>query len=214
MMRIVRVSQLMVTVSRRAYDPMSVLGTSTLSSQFVQQLKEDLAAEDLKKQPGVGTFGDTMRSCIAKGELDHLESPAADEAHLRKLDVMVDDWFTRIPLPKDPMRAALAPTKEELVEHERFEVLKEAMRERYQTSTRRKRAEEERIGIAMKRVEDGSHPAFNNATKYEAYETVSDRVREASFAQTSENDALRQELEEMKRKVAALEAKVRKSEGL
>eukprot|EP00455_Lapot_gusevi_P029310 TRINITY_DN31382_c0_g1_i1.p1 TRINITY_DN31382_c0_g1~~TRINITY_DN31382_c0_g1_i1.p1 ORF type:complete len:226 (-),score=32.14 TRINITY_DN31382_c0_g1_i1:2-592(-) len=188
----------------------SVLGTSTLSSQFLQQLKEDLSAEEMKKQSGFGTFGETMRSCISKGELEHMESPAADEAHLKKLDKMVDNWFTKIPLPKDPMRAALAPTKEELAEQEKFEVLKEAMRERYQSANRRKRAEEERIGVAMKRVEDGTHPAYNKASKYEAFETVSEKISLAKAAD-NEADALRKELEEMKRKVAALEASLKQS---
>lgn len=209
-MRLIR--HLRLSLGRKCdfHDPVSVLGTSTFSSQFIQQLKEDLAAEDLKKQSGVGTLGDTMRSCIAKGELDHMESPEADAKHLKKLDSMVDNLFARIPLPKDPMHSALAPTKEELVDHERFEVLKEAMRERYQTSIRRKRAEEVRIGAAMKSVEDGTHPAYNRTAKYEAYETVSERLG-ASKSASDENDALRKELEEMKRKVAALEAKVRKA---
>jgi hypothetical protein len=188
----------------------SVLGTSTLSSQFLQQLKEDLNAEELKKQTGFGTFGETMRSCIAKGELEHMESPEADERHLKKLDKMVDNWFEKIPLPKDPMRAALAPTKEELVENERFEVLKDAMRERYQSSNRRKRAEEVRIGAAMKRVEDGTHPAYNKASKYEPFETVAEKMSSAKAAD-NEADALRRELEEMKRKVAALEATLKQS---
>lgn len=201
------------SVRARCFQDMtaSVLGTSTLSSQFLQQLKEDLTAEELKKTSGVGTFGETMRSCISKGELEHMESPEADEAHLRKLDKMVDNWFDRIPLPKDPMRAALAPTKEELADHEKFEVIKEAMRERYQSSNRRKRAEDDRIVKAMKSVEDGTHPAYSKLSKYEAYTTVPEKVS-ANRAADAENDALRRELDEMKRKVAALEAKVKESQ--
>ena len=185
-----------------------------MSPKFIEQMKEDLAAEELKRF-GVGTFGDTMRSCISKGELEHMESPAADEMHQKKLDGMMESFFSKVPLPKDPMRAALAPTKEELTEIERFEVLKEAVRERYHANNQRKRSEEQRISAAMKQVEDGSHPSYDAMHKYDAYEPLVSRVeaqrqgQARQEAEEEETEALKRELEEMKRKVASLESKMR-----
>lgn len=186
--------------ARAFTDPASVLGTS-LSSSFIEQVKEDLAAEELRKRTGIGGFGDTLRNCISKGELDHMECPEADAAHVAKLDKMVDTLFSRIPLPKDPMKAALAPTKEEVAQLESFEELKEAVRVRYQSSQRHKAAENRRISIAMQKVEDGTHPAFSKVSKYLGDEAV--------CSEAAEVESMQRELEAMKKKVAALEAQMR-----
>lgn len=206
----------------------SVLGTSTLSTQFLRQMQEDLTAEEGKKQ-GISGFADLQRASIAR-ELDHMESPEADAAHLAKLDKQVTSFFDRIPLPADPMKAALAPTRDEIVQQEKFEVLKETVRERYMATQSRRRVEEKRIHEAMKRVEDGTHPSFEKVNKYDAL--VEDETSTygsrfvASSSSTSrggvaaEGDPAAQqrakevskaeeELAEMRRKVAALEAQLK-----
>lgn len=206
-------------------DPASVLGT-TLSSSFIEQVKEDLVAEDLRRRTGVGGFGDTLRSCVHKGDLEHMESPQADAAHLRKVDRMMDNLFARLPTPADPIRAALAPTKEEVADIERFEELKEVVRERYLAKQRRRTGEELRIKEAMKRVEDGSHPSFRREARYRedmfpgeesvcASPSVAQKAASETTVSPSANatdpddvDALQQELEAMRKRMAELEAEM------
>ena len=209
----------------------SVLGTSTLSNQFLRQMQEDLAAEEVKKQ-GISGFADLQRASIAR-ELDHMESPEADAAHLAKLDKQVTNFFARIPLPKDPMKAALAPTRDEIVQQEKFEVLKETVRERYMATQSRRRVEDRRIAEAMKKVEDGTHHMFQNVNKYDTLVEDTSSLSGARLVPHADGEAARssstttmfnevqeqrrvaevskaeQELSEMRRKVAELEAQLK-----
>lgn len=221
-----------ITNSARSFtDPSSVLGTG-LSSTFIQQVKEDLVAEELRRRTGIGGFGDTLRSCITKGELEHMESPESDAAHQKKMDRMIDSLFSRLPMPEDPIKAALAPTKEEVAQIEQFEELKEAVRERYHAQQRRRRNEEVRIAGAMKRVEDGSHPAFSRRSKYDSDRLPGDELLDApapssTKRQTVDSDlgaqvkasaagdgtsdvedveAMQRELDAMRKRMAQLEA--------
>lgn len=185
-------------------------------------MQEDLTAEEGKKQ-GISGFADLQRASIAR-ELDHMESPEADAAHLAKLDKQVTSFFDRIPLPADPMKAALAPTRDEIVQQEKFEVLKETVRERYMATQSRRRVEEKRIHEAMKRVEDGTHPSFEKVNKYDALVQDETSAYGSRFVASSrgvvESDPAAQqrakevskaeeELAEMRRKVAALEAQLK-----
>jgi hypothetical protein len=180
----------------------SVLGTSTLSPEFIEQLKDDLIeqeqlAEEERKVGGI------FASCIRKGELDHMESPEADRRHLGKLEKQVDTLFARLPEPKDPLKAARAPTRAELEDTEKFEALKEAMRERYHGQNRRRKAEAARIDAAMKAVEDGTYDAAYAQSRPAAVRSEADglKMSEADL----ENLKILQELQETKAKMRELE---------
>jgi hypothetical protein len=180
----------------------SVLGTSPFPVSLMQELEREHVEEETKRRGGIG---ETLRNCISKGELDHMESPEADEAHLRKLDAMVNNFFAKRPLPPDPMKAALAPTKDEIVQAEKFEVLKEAVRERYLATQAKRRSEDKRIAEAMKEVEHGTHQVRTSLGTYEG-----EGPTEASFVRPtpqSDAEATRKEIERLKRRLAELEAK-------
>ncbi|RNF04414.1 hypothetical protein TraAM80_05194 [Trypanosoma rangeli] len=167
----------------------SVLGTGTVPSDLMRTLQEELQEEERRKQFGIG---ETLRNCIGQGNLDHLESPEADAVHLQKLDSMVESFFSRIPLPEDPMKAALEPTEEELKKNDECEVLKEAVREQYQRRRAAKAAEEARLARAMKRYDVPiENEANSNATEH--VDTPNDTVE------------LRQQIDVMKRQLAKLE---------
>lgn len=201
----------------------SVLGTTTMSSKFLEQLKEDLIQEECKKRTGAGSFADNLRNCIGIGEIDHLESPESDKAAASKLDRLTDDFFSKIPLPPDPMKAALAKTKEEKEEIEKFEVIKEAVRERYQARLNMRKSEEARIQMAMRQVDEGTHPSFQKESKYTAYEPLSapplvESVAEPPLTEDEELEIaqmklLETELELMRAELAAIEAQMDKDDA-
>ena len=179
----------------------SVLGTSTFPLSLVQELEREAVDEQTKRKGG---FGESLRNCISKGELDHMESPQADEAHLRKLDAMVTNFFDKKPLPADPMKAALAPTKEEIVQTERFEVLKEAVRERYLATQAKKRNEERRINTVMKQVEDGTHVVATSLPRFDGEDIA---LPTPNSDVDDEREATRKEIEQLKKRLAELEAR-------
>ncbi|KAG5500639.1 hypothetical protein JKF63_03735 [Porcisia hertigi] len=127
----------------------SVLGTSTMSGSLLKRLQEDLENENELRTKGMG---ETLQNCVHRAELSHMESPEADARFLKTLDAKVDDLFTRIPLPQDPMKAALALTDEEVKENAAAELLKEAVREMYLRKLDFKQAEELRLKKAEERL--------------------------------------------------------------
>ncbi|ESL09360.1 hypothetical protein TRSC58_02919 [Trypanosoma rangeli SC58] len=167
----------------------SVLGTGTVPSDLLRTLQEELQEEECRKQSGIG---ETLRHCIRQSDLDHLEGPEADAVHLQKLDSMVESLFSRIPLPEEPMKAALEPTEEELKKNDECEVLKEAVREQYRRQRAAKAAEEARLARAMKRYDAASgNEATSDTTEH--VDTPNDTVE------------LRQQIDAMKRQLAKLE---------
>ncbi|ORC86960.1 uncharacterized protein TM35_000241100 [Trypanosoma theileri] len=168
----------------------TVLGTGTLPQGFVKTLQEDLNEEEIyRRQSGIG---ETLRNCIRHSDLDHIESPESDAAHLQKVESMMENLFSKIPLPLDPMKTALAPTEEELREREEHEVLKEAVREQYLRQKAYKAAEETRISEAMKRyeVDNGDQKVSSSLNKKE---TCNDSLE------------LRRKIDDMKRQIEKLE---------
>jgi hypothetical protein len=136
---------------RRAFSEFnsgSVLGTSTLSGSLLKGLQEDLRHENELRTRGMG---ETLQNYVNRTELSHMESPEADEKFLKELDTKVDDLFSRIPLPEDPMRAALALTDEEVKEEAAAELVKEAVREMYWRKLDAKKAEELRLKHAQEK---------------------------------------------------------------
>jgi hypothetical protein len=131
----------------------NILGTGSFPADFVRELHQDVVDADERRS----SIAQPFSSSIRKAELDHMESPEADERHLKKLSKMTDDLFARIPTPEDPMAAALAPTKDEVKEREKFEVLKEAVRDRYRAQQQRQQQEDGRIAAAMMAVEKGTY---------------------------------------------------------
>lgn len=126
----------------------SVLGTSTLSGNLLKDLQEDLRHENELRTRGMG---ETLQNYVNRAELSHMESPEADEKFIKELDAKVDDLFSRIPLPEDPMRAALALTDEEVKEEAAAELVKEAVREMYWRKLDAKKAEELRLKHAQEK---------------------------------------------------------------
>ncbi|EAN91668.1 hypothetical protein C3747_108g68 [Trypanosoma cruzi] len=167
----------------------SVLGTGTVPHELMRTLQEELKEEERRRQGGIG---EALRNCIGQSELDHLESPEADAAQRRKLDLMAESLFSRLPLPEDPMKAALAPTEEELKKREECEVLKEAVREQYMRQKASNAAEEARLSRAMKR-----------------YEVVAERGANSDIPEhmktPGEMNELRQEIDNLKHQLAKLE---------
>jgi hypothetical protein len=190
-----------VSTSRRHQS--SILGTSTLSPEFLEQFREDVMEQELLAQEE-RKIGGIMASCIRKSELDHMESPESEKRHLAKLDKQVDTLFSRLPEPKDPMKAALAPTRDELEENEKFEALKEAMREKYHSQLRKKNQEASRIDAAMKAVEEGTYEAKYSKSRPKPVLTEGEEAGTITPEQM-EKISLLQELEETKRKMRELE---------
>lgn len=126
----------------------SVLGTSTLSGGLLKDLQTDLQHENNIRTRGVG---ETLQNYVNRAELSHMESPEADEKFAKELSAKVDDLFSRIPLPEDPMRAALALTDEEVKEEAASEMVKEAVREMYYRKLDAKKAEELRLKHAQEK---------------------------------------------------------------
>lgn len=141
--------------SRRSYTDAgyasSVLGTSTITGQFLAQIKEDAEA-------GAMSYGETLASCvIRKGEMDHLESPDADARYFDKIDRQAAGLFSRVKAPENPMKVALAPTPDEVRENVQLELLKESVRERYHAMRMQKANENRRIDAVMSSIEDGTY---------------------------------------------------------
>lgn len=126
----------------------SVLGTSSLPANFVKSLQEDLDRENRLRTQGMG---ETLANCIRRAELSHMESPEADRKFAERLHGQVDDFFSKLPTPADPMRAALAKTPEELEENAAAEMVREAVREAYLRRLGAGKAEEMRLKNAMRR---------------------------------------------------------------
>ncbi|KPI86545.1 hypothetical protein ABL78_4368 [Leptomonas seymouri] len=126
----------------------SILGTSLHPGCSLKDLQEDLKHENELRTRGIG---ETLQNFVNRAELSHMESPEADEKFLKDLDIKVDDFFSRIPLPEDPMRSALALTDEEVKEEAAAEVVKEAVREMYWRKLDAKKAEELRLKHAQEK---------------------------------------------------------------
>lgn len=132
----------------------SVLGTSTFSAQLIREINEEMAVNDRERRGAPRT---TFINCIRQGELDHMESPESDERAKVKLDGMIENLFSKLPTPSDPMAAALMKTPEEEAKEDHLEALRDEVRERYRNSQRRSRVESQRIAKAMDHVQSGSH---------------------------------------------------------
>lgn len=78
-------------------------------------------------------------------QISHMESPESDEALLTKIDKQVDSLFRALPLPEDPMKAALAPTEEENNESASTEMIKEVVRKAYRHRLQMIETEKKRI---------------------------------------------------------------------
>lgn len=110
---------------------------------------------------------------ISREGLSHLESPEMDEALRKKLSQNIDQFFSSIPLPKDPMAAALAPTPEEVEENLAGEALKETVREAYWRRVDAQRREESRIATAMERRFAPFTPSSTTTTNFTSSFTIS-----------------------------------------
>lgn len=135
-----------------------------------------------------------------KGDLGHMESPEKDAAVTKEIGDMVDSLFARLPMPPDPLKAALQPTKEELANMARFESLKEAMREKYLARRKGAKLDDERIatsqashGAAAKRHTDRAVDGTPKAT--------------GSTANEMRSRHLKLEMEEVRQKLARLKEK-------
>ncbi|CBH18125.1 uncharacterized protein TEOVI_000178700 [Trypanosoma equiperdum] len=156
---------------------------------FTGALLEDLRAggccgDQTEDNPG---------SSLRHGELDHFESPEAEAAHVEKVNTVVDDLFSRMPLPEDPMGAALAPTKEEMEEKAEWDVLKEVVRERYQRKIALKEAERVRIDKAMQH--------------YRVDKDIEGGVSGVTGA-TGDSEKIRKKIERMKQEIVELERRL------
>lgn len=106
---------------------------------------------------GSGRANNSGDSCfrpnveVSSEGLSHLEGPEADKDLREKLSQNIDNFFSSIPLPENPMAAALAPSPEEIEENAAGEALKEAVREAYWRRLRAERNENVRIEESMKR---------------------------------------------------------------
>lgn len=114
------------------------------------------SSSSLPKEGGE-RVGNSGNSCfrlnveVSSEGLSHLEGPDADEALREKLSRNIDNFFSSIPLPTNPMAAALAPSPEEIEENAAGEALKEAVREAYWRRVRAERNENLRIEESMNR---------------------------------------------------------------
>ncbi|KAG5474891.1 hypothetical protein LSCM4_04071 [Leishmania orientalis] len=206
----------------------SILGTDTTSGSLLKTLQDDLRNENELRAKGIG---ETLQNYVHRAELSHMESPQADEQFLKALDAKVDDLFARIPLPQDPMKAALALTDDEVREEAAGELVKEAVREMYWRKLDARRAEELRLKRAREKMqEQGVNRYYDELREEEklreyaetrraagrtAVETrspvgkVSDEPLPGDVDSTLSAEALRKELTEVKAKMAQLEELLR-----
>lgn len=160
---------------------------------------------------------------ISAQEVSHMESPEADEAHRRRVSRTIDELFSKIPLPEDPMAAALAPNAEEEQENAAAEMLKEAVREAYWRRVNARRAEEARVEKAMQRrfpglahssslspsssISSAPIPSPQTRTDPDTAAAVT-RAGKAHPTGESSEEQLRLELEAMKARVRELETQL------
>lgn len=130
-----------------------------------------------------------------------MESPEADEAFLAKFGTKVDDFFSRIPLPEDPMKAALARSPEELEEVASAELVKEAVREAYLRRLGAKQTEELRLKRAAKRLDKGT----TAGEYFERTDAGANSVAADAANDVLDDEKIRKQLAEMKEKVRLLE---------
>lgn len=208
----------------------SVLGTSTLSGSLLKDLQMDLKHENEIRTRGVG---ETLQNYVNRAEMSHMESPEADAKFARELSTKVDDLFARIPLPEDPMRAALALTDEEVKEEAASEMVKEAVREMYYRKLDAKKAEELRLKHAQEKyAKQGMRLYFAEKKEDEAWQeryanvvnggtsscatTSAEETRGDSSGRAGRENAstadLRAELAAMKAKMAKLEEMLREKQ--
>eukprot|EP00758_Cryptobia_borreli_P003422 Tbor_TRINITY_DN3732_c0_g1::TRINITY_DN3732_c0_g1_i1::g.2411::m.2411 len=194
-------ARLLPVINGRRYYYTTILGTDTITSSFIRDLKADTEALNANRS-------EAIRECVmgGKGELDHMESPEVDKKHVHKIERLADDLFSRIDLPADPMKAALAPSEEEVMQNEKFEVLKDIVRERYQSSNRRKSNERSRITRAMDEVAAGTYKLPLDRER-ETVERMNANKRASIAAEDLEKEALRNEVKELKARLAAMEKK-------
>nr|CCC95686.1 unnamed protein product [Trypanosoma congolense IL3000] len=176
---------------RRVGGTSHIFSTSVSEQEMIKTLVDDLRDKDCS------TVGTTLElhKPIAYGELDHLDSPQADAAHLEHVRTEVDSLFSRLPLPDDPMKTALEPSGREVAEQEGWDVLKEMVRERYHRSIALRAAEKARIEGVMKR-----------------YQQATDEPMEPDIPKgatsTEEAERIRRRIEHMKLEIAQLEKKL------
>lgn len=195
-MRSLRPGAVVKTTGVRGMFGETILGTGTISGAFAVELQRDLASMGQK----VDRFESIKDCVIKKGELDHMESPEDDIRQMQKIDRLADDFFSRIPLPEDPMAAALAPTHDEVVQNERFEILRESVRERYQAAQSVRRIEDSRIKEAMGRVADGTWKRVSMAQSEE------DEIVAAAPRVDLEKQRMQLEIEALRKRLAELES--------
>lgn len=174
----------------------SVLGTSTFSASLLREINEEMAQNDRERR---GAPRSTFINCIRQGELDHMESPEADERAKAKVDGLIENLFSKLPTPKDPMAAALMKTPEEEAKEDHLDALRDEVRERYRKSQRRTKAESDRIASAMDRVKSGTH---KSQTKEPMDESL---LVAAEPDHVSRERELQLEIAAMKARVAQLE---------
>lgn len=158
-----------------------------------QEILKELARESEPERVSLGMEVRTNGS-----EIGHMESPEADAAHRDRLMREIDDLFTRLPQPTDPMGAALAPTAEEQQENAAAEMLKEAVREAYWRKVDRQRAEERRVERAMERRFPS--PSFQPSVAGD------DATRGSAPTSGPSREELEKELLQLRCRVATLEA--------
>jgi hypothetical protein len=176
----------------------SILGTGNFSADFVRELRQDMAEMERERK---GLPRDTFANAVLNGDLNHMESPESDEKHKRKIDRAAADLFSRLPMPADPMKAALAKSHEEMNAIDDLDALKEQVRERYRRGNRMRRTESQRIDAAMNEVSTGSHRMMRTGPGIDELVDV-DRRAPAE----KREDELQAEIAAMKRKVAELES--------
>ena len=187
----------------------SVLGTDSFGSDFLSTVKQDLL--ELEDPEGRMSLGQTMTSCIRKGELDHMESPEADALRQAKTDVAIDSFFSKLPDIGDEKRAmqlALQKTPEEQKDHEAVELVREVMREKYQRMRGRRRAEHNRIEAAMELVAAGKHSSQRGETPTDMQHDTSLTTRADSAMDTRMKQQQQQHQIENGDEVAALKAQI------
>lgn len=196
---------------------------------MLKTIEEDLRCEQERKKSGIG---ETLQNYVHRAELSHMESPEADEKFLVALGSKVDDLFSKIPLPDDPMKAALSPTPEDMQEEAAAEIVKEAVREAYWRRLDAKQAEELRLRRAQEKLRrDGPQKHFSelsetnetegcatSSTMGHPFSQIQKRTSKDAGGSVVEpkaetemtREALLKELSSMRERMAEMESQLRK----
>eukprot|EP00759_Apiculatamorpha_spiralis_P047262 PhF_6_TR4302/c0_g1_i1/m.5805 len=166
-----------------AYDPLLGAGDTIIGSGPLREM-----LNDLKNAP---PMCDETSFATPSSDLGHLESPEQDAKLIETISVAAKTLFEKVPLPADPMKAAMMKLPDEEKAEEENEVLIEAVRMRYRMKKEREQMEEDRVRVATKK-----------------HVPITDHEVHKKLAQEAKEEQLRKKIARLKAQLAQAESEL------